>query len=228
MKKKNMISAKKDARVIKALLLLTMGMIFISCKKDQTISGSVVNAETEQGLDKVEILLTSSIKLGSEGGNVQTTSTNLQGDFSFTFKGNKKPSTVEISNLKDGDYYFVNGKKVTIANIESFKNLSFEVIPLKTVLLFPTDTLKAMSGESKTSIQISHRKAIGYYGDTSFVISTNNDAGGSGSVSSSIRMPMGWNLIKGNSQRQDGTNYSFVDSFYIGEQNINPIWNLKY
>jgi hypothetical protein len=208
-----------------ALVIFTL----TACKKEVSLKGKVYHALTSEGIPDVKVVLRSGLKSGNVNGEELSTLTDSEGKFSFTEKLSKRGAhQLAVLGLNSKDYYFMSGPNYNMLNGNFDGICDVAVLPLKTIVFFAEDTTKTISSEAFTEITMRHTLAKDYYPTKPFPIREKNDLVFSDQLTSSIKMPHGWNYLSGKSLRQDGSVYQFVDSFFVDYSNSHQIWNLKY
>jgi len=208
-----------------ALVIITL----TACKKEVSLKGKVYHALTSEGMYDVKVTLRSDLKSGNVNGEEVSTLTDSDGNFSFTKKLSKRGAhQLAVVGLNSRDYYFMSGPNFSVLNGNFAGICDVSVLPLKTIVFFAQDTTKAISSEEYTEITMRHTLAKNYYPSKPFPVRQKDDSGFSNQLTSSIKMPHGWNYLTGKSLRQDGSVYQFVDSFFVDYSNAHQVWNLKY
>ncbi|MBU2019678.1 MAG: carboxypeptidase-like regulatory domain-containing protein [Bacteroidetes bacterium] len=211
------------------LAIFGLSFALLGCKKSVQIQGRVYNAMTGIGMKNVDLVFKSNVSAKNPLGTESKVTTDAEGKFIFdqSLSANRAHQ-LEIMGMDFNNYYFLSTTERSILNGKFDEEFDFPFIPLKTVVLFVSDTTKAMASELKSNMIVNHKVASNYYPSSAFELLSQSDGSGTTQMTSSIKMPQGWNYISGKSMRSDGSVYVFIDSFLVEFNNTNQIWDLKY
>ena len=179
--------------------------------------------------DKIDLFLGTNLTARNPYEKKTISTTNDEGVYLFDVSlSESKAHQISLVGFDPSNFLFLNGTEQSILNGDLSKEIDFPIIPLKSVVMLYQDTAKGISSEKKTSGVVTHKLATNYYPLTPFEFIQKADGQLTKQITASIKMPHGWNFVKGTSVRNDGSTYVFVDSFFVEFNNSNQIWNLKY
>lgn len=203
------------------LILLAVG-----CRKSNSIVGRVYNAYTGEGVENIEVVLHRNVTARNPEGKPVFFYTNYLGDFFIDMNLNpNRGHRLEIRGIYPDQYYLLNPYEVAIADKQRSRRIDLAFVELQNVILHLNDTTKAMPSEQRLLAQFSHPVAEGYFPDSTRELRNNNF-----NSFPTIRLPQGWNYIKGYSYRSGQNDpYLFTDSFFVDINSSNPPkWILNY
>jgi hypothetical protein len=195
------------------LTLVLILTLFVSCRKNYTISGRIYNAETGIGVPNSKVYFTPKIKKGQDVKTIELT-TDENGNYTHTDKVNlNKAQRILFGDFQTHEYHLLapyerallDGKK------ENVENLAF--LRVAPAFLFFTDTDTNSWSETKTIyLKFSSKLTSSYYNDKIKFFNVFN--GQKSNRSSLIQLVEGWNYFDGFAN-SNGNARRFYDSLYV-------------
>lgn len=194
---------------VSVLILLT------SCRKQQTVTGRVFNAVTNEGLKNQEVAFIRNIKYSDDTGGKKefTVLTDANGNYSLEVKANKrKAHKIVFTGIQDSAYFLIGKQEYGIYDrlIDHRVDLGFARIRTQNLFFIDSVYLNT-SAETSLEVRFQHASINGYYLDNYISIRTGQ------TVQSYHSAPLleGWTYYHGISTRVNGTTVEFRDSIYV-------------
>ncbi|MCT4559931.1 MAG: hypothetical protein N4A41_01010 [Crocinitomicaceae bacterium] len=188
-------------------------VVTTACRKENTVTGRVFNAVTDEGLQGQEVVFVRNFKFSDDEGKEFSTLTDANGNYSLSLKANKrKAHKLIFTGINDSAYFLIGKQEYGFYDRLTEHRVDLAFARYRTQNIFFVDTTYLnVSAETSLKVRFQHASINGYYLDDYVSIRTDLST----EDYHSVPLLEGWTYYHGISTRVNGTTVEFRDSIYV-------------